>query len=77
MQRLTYERLELLKTIQDICENNEFEVAPIKEVIEKLGKRRVAVAKMMYLCKLEGLVYSPLRGTYRLTERGKKLFEKE
>ena len=70
--KLTVEKIELLKAIDDLCNESEYGVAQVKEIMLKLNKNRGAVAKQLRILNREGYVENPLWGAWRLTELGKK-----
>ena len=70
--KLTVERLELMQAIHQIGLHSEFKVAPLKEIIKKMGKSRGTVAKAITQLKNAGYVENPIFGGWRLTEQGRE-----
>jgi Mn-dependent DtxR family transcriptional regulator len=80
-KRLTLERLEALKIIDEISSENEFGVAPIKKIIKlmeiKRGIKNSAVRKLIWELTRMGFVENPILGGYRLTEKGRRALQIE
>ena len=78
-RKLTYEKLQTLKLVQILSEKNEFKIAPISELIEAVTSTRDvksgAVRKMVWELNKLGYLENPLRGCWRLTEKGKQVLE--
>jgi len=78
-EKLTLERYEVLKLISEISRKNPFKVAPIQELIDVItSKRNIksgAVRKMVHELNKDGYLENPLRGCWRLTEKGKKMLK--
>ena len=78
-EKLTPERYEVLKLVSEISRKNSFKVAPIRELIDAItSKRNIkggAVQKMVWELNKDGYLENPLRGCWRLTEKGKQLLE--
>ena len=77
--KLTPERYEVLRLVAEISSENSFKVCPIKDLIEIVTKRRsitpIAVRKMVYELNKDGYIENPLRGCWRLTEKGRDLLK--
>ena len=78
-EKLTPERYEVLRLVAEISSKNSFKVCPIRDLIEVVTKRRpitpIAVRKMIYELSKSGYIENPLRGCWRLTEKGKKILK--
>ena len=78
-EKLTPERYEVLRLVAEISSKNSFKVCPIRDLIEVVTKRRsitsVAVRKMIYELSKSGYIENPLRGCWRLTDRGRELLK--
>jgi Mn-dependent DtxR family transcriptional regulator len=74
-EKMTIEGFQMLKTIDELCANNSFSVAPIREVINVVTAQRNvksgAVRKMVWELAKEGYIENPLRGCWRLSEKGR------
>jgi len=77
--KITVEKFEVLKLIDDISSKNKFGIAQIQDIINIITSRRsiksVGVRKMVWELSKEGFIQNPLRGCWRLTEKGKKILE--
>lgn len=77
--KLTAEKCQILKLINDISAKNDFAVAPIQELIAAVVSQRsitgIAVRKMVWELSQKGLICNPLRGHWRLTDKGKELLK--
>jgi len=78
-EKLTPERYEVLKLTAEISEKNDFGVAPIQELIDVITSKRDvksgAVRKMVWELSKDGYLENPLRGCWRLTEKGRELLK--
>ena len=78
-EKLTPERYEVLRFIEQISSRNPFKVCPVKDLIETITKRRsvtsIAVRKMVTMLNKQGYLENPLRGCWRLTEKGRELLK--
>ena len=76
-EKLTPERYEVLKLVGEISKKSPFKVAPIQELIDVItSKRNIksgAVRKMVYELNKDGYLENPLRGCWRLTDKGREL----
>jgi len=79
-EKITIEKFQLLKHVDSIIKKNKFGVAPIQELINIIiSERNVksgTVRKMVWELSRDGYLENPLRGCWRLTERGRKLLSK-
>jgi hypothetical protein len=79
-KKITLERFQILKCIDEISRKNGFGVAPIKDLINIFTSQRniksIGVRKMVWLLNKKGYLESPLRGCWRLSEKGKKVLDK-
>jgi len=73
---ITYKKLKLLQVIKEVESENEFKVAPIKDIIEKLNGQRNNIARMITILHKENLVKNVLRGCWKLSEKGNEILEK-
>jgi len=77
--KLTAEKFQMLKCISDLSAKNEFGVASIQELIGAVAARRnitsIAIRKMVWELAQKGLICNPLRGHWRLTDKGKELLK--
>jgi len=77
--KLTAEKFQVLKLINDLSAKNEFGVASIQELIDVVTVKRnitsIAVRKMVWELARKGLICNPLRGHWRLTDKGKELLK--
>ena len=78
-EKLTPERYEVLKLVNEISQKSPFKVAPIQELIDIItSKRNIkdgAVRKMVHELNKDGYLENPLRGCWRLTEKGRELLK--
>ena len=75
MRKPSWERIELLKQVHLLSKSNEFGVARIMDIVNKLNKRRMTVAKGLTSAKQAGLVENPIRGGWRLSKKGVEVLE--
>jgi len=77
--KLTAEKFQMLKLINDLSAKNEFSVASIQELISAVTAQRnitsIAVRKMVWELAQKGLIYNPLRGHWRLTDKGREILK--
>ena len=77
--KITVKKFEVLKLINDMSSKNEFGVAQTQEIIKAITLDRdisnAGVRKMIWELSKDGLIYNPLRGCWRPTEKGKKVLE--
>jgi len=77
--KMTPERYEVLKLVAEISEKSDFGVAPIQKLIDIItSKRNIksgAVRKMVWELNKDGYLENPLRGCWRLTEKGRSLLK--
>jgi len=78
-KKITLESFQLLSLIDEICRRNQYGFAPISELIKivtaQRGVKSVAVRKMTWKLAKEGYIENPLRGCWRLTEKGRLLLK--
>jgi ribosomal protein S19E (S16A) len=78
--KITIERFQMLKTIDETCSKNKFGIAPIQEVINIVTAQRNvksgAVRKMVWELAKEGYIENPLRGCWRLSEKGRSFLRR-
>jgi len=78
-EKLTMERFQVLRLVDQLSKENEFGVAPIQELINIITAQRnvksVTVRKLVLELHRDGYLENPLRGCWRLTEKGKKLLK--
>jgi len=78
-EKMTVERFQLLWLVYEICAQNKFKVAPVQELINIITSERnvksVAVRKMVWELGRGGYLENPLRGCWRLTQKGKQLLK--
>ena len=78
--KLTPEKFEILKLVNEICKKNRYRLAPVKELVEIVTSQRnvrdVTVRKMIWKLSKEGYLENPLRGCWRLTKKGRNLLRK-
>lgn len=61
----------VLREIEAICRNNQFGVAPMEELARRLpGVDRRRIKAVVHYLRRGGYIESPIRGCYRLTEKG-------
>jgi len=79
LEKLTMERFQLLKLVDEISRKNSFGIAPIQDLIDIITAQRNiksgAVRKMAWELSKDGYLENPLRGCWRLTDKGKKLLK--
>jgi DNA-binding transcriptional regulator PaaX len=77
MRTITLNNIEILNLIHQISNKNEFKVAPIQEIIKIITKERnataVSVRMQVYRLHKRGYLENPIRGCYRLTEKGLRI----
>ena len=77
--KMTAERFQLLKLVDEICRKDKFKVAPAKELINIITSQRNiksgGVRKMLWELGQCGYLESPLRGCWRLTDKSRKLLD--
>jgi len=75
-EKITFEKYRLLKLIDDLCRESGFGIAPVKELIDIVtSKRNIksgAVRKTVWELSKDGYIENPLRGCWRLTEKGRE-----
>jgi len=78
-EKLTPERYEVLKLVSEISRKSPFRVAPVQELIDIITSKRDiksgAVRKMVWELSKDGYLENPLRGCWRLTEKGRELLK--
>jgi len=77
--KLTAEKFQMLKIIKELSEKSEFGMASIQELIGVVTAKRnitsIAVRKMVWELAQKGLIYNPLRGHWRLTDKGQEILK--
>jgi DNA-binding MarR family transcriptional regulator len=77
--KITPEQYEILKTVSVISKNSEFKAAPIKQIIEEITKKRNvkngAVRKLICVLNKNGYLENPLRGCWKLSDKGLKILK--
>jgi Mn-dependent DtxR family transcriptional regulator len=72
--KISFEQFDVLKTVSEICQCNEFNFAPISQIISEVQKKRDvksgAVRKLIYELNKQKYLTNPLRGCWRLTDKG-------
>jgi len=78
-EKLTMERFQVLKLIDDICKQSEFGVAPTQKLIQVLtaerGIKPTSVRVTIMRLARDGYLENPLWGCWRLTEKGKQVLK--
>jgi len=77
--KLTPERFQVLKLVDEISKKNEFGVAEVQKLIQILTAERkikpITVRMTIKRLAQDGYLENPLRGCWRLTEKGRKLLK--
>lgn len=69
------EKIRVLMTIRDTSAQSDINAAKSRDIAEKLSKTYSGMAIMLYRLRLDGLIFSPIRGCNRLTDTGTKFLE--
>ena len=78
-EKLTMERYQVLRLVNQLSKENEFGVAPIQKLVQILTSERkikpISVRVTVMRLAQDGYLENPLRGCWRLTEKGRKLLK--
>jgi len=78
-KKITLKKLQMLRTIDEIANKTGLGMTPIEDLINILAPQRcvraMAIRKMVWQLNKEGYIENPIRGCWRLTEKGKKVLE--
>jgi Mn-dependent DtxR family transcriptional regulator len=73
MSSIGKERVEMLDTIRRLSVKSEYGLVSKLDLAKELDKTYNTVSVMLYRLHSDSLVDSPIRGYYKLTEKGAKI----
>ena len=77
MRTISLNNIEILKLIHEISTKNEFKIAPIQQLINIITNKKNttenSIRIQVHRLYKKGYIESPIRGCYRLTEKGRKI----
>jgi DNA-binding MarR family transcriptional regulator len=74
--KLSLEQIKLLTLINEIAQNNEYNVAPVQEIIKRQDKVKPAtMRKMIHMLYKQGYVENPFRGCWKLSKTALELIK--